>query len=325
MCVECEGSIIRGWCKQRSAACRYFQEWRSFTWWCSVGVKQQNSFALKSGAFQASLGCIQWRTANTTAFSHEEHKSCFKCVRLAVLFLYGWIFSLVWWSILFVKKFTDFWSKQKEHPFFLGSSNLPSAISTVRYNASRPQVLAFHLVFWGREGGNRLSDRLSNSPVQSHFPIYASRGDFYSASKETVKNVIAFLADANSWHKAIWKPDVISKHTHTLKFICTHNHLHAQTHKQVLETHEKLAARQQHKQKQQGEVRQLTKTLSVPPKFSFVQQSITYLMPIEGKESSTKVWGKHEYSAWNLHTLISSSCGPFVHSSTGYRCNQLCK
>lgn len=81
--------------------------------------------------------------------------------------------------------------------------NLPSAVSTVRYNASRPQVLAFHLVFWGKEGGNRLSDRLSNSPVQSHFPIYASRGDFYSASKETVKNVIAFLADANSWHKAI--------------------------------------------------------------------------------------------------------------------------
>lgn len=72
----------------------------------------------------------------------------------------------------------------------------------------------------------------------------------------------------------------------------------------------------------------------------------TYLMPVEGRESSAKVWetifqphasrnpgererepaiGKHEYSALNLHVLSSSSSGPLVPCSVDCRYNQLCK
>lgn len=106
----------------------------------------------------------------------------------------------------------------------------------------RCPYLSFNLIIWGWEGGNHLPDPHTNSLVHSHFPIYAFRGDFYTASKETVKNVIVFPANANSTHKAIWEPDVISKHMpHWSAYVlytqsCTHiTHKHCR----ILEPHEK--------------------------------------------------------------------------------------
>ena len=222
-------------------------------------------------------------------------------------------------------------------------------------------MLAFHLIIWAWGGGNHLPNLHANSLVHSHFLIYAFRGDFYTGSKETVKNVIAFLANANGTRKAIWKPDVISRHIHALTCICTHNHVHAHTTQKIGSWNQmkRRAGKYKHMPHKQIQTKTMcqneaahknnwkrkTADFSVPtqPKFSLMQHSDTYLMPTEGKESSAKVWetifhshawrnpgegsaiGEHEYSAWNLHVLSCSSFGPLVPCSIGCRCNQLCK
>lgn len=132
-------------------------------------------------------------------------------------FTYIEFHSTTWWSYK-VRKYLVVRAISAFFFWVLLICHQPSPHYSVFPQGIRCPYLAFHLVIWGWERRNHLRDLHTNSMVRSHFSNYVFRGDFYTASQETVKAVIAFPANASdTYTKAIWKPDAISKHVHTLK------------------------------------------------------------------------------------------------------------